>query len=228
MPATATPVPDLVPARMLNEFAYCPRLAYLMWVEREWADNVETLEGKHAHRRVDREPGERERLHDRSIQLSSPELGVTAVLDLVERDGRRARPVDYKRGKRPPVAGGVYEPERVQLCIQGLLLREAGYTANEGLIYYVASRERVRVRFTKALVERTLELWPRCAGPWRPACCRRPSKTAPSAPAAPWSRSACRRRPGSCARAAASRARSRPPIPRPTRWWSRSRAPACG
>ncbi len=158
MPATATSVPDLVPARMLNEFAYCPRLAYLMWVEREWADNVETLEGKHAHRRVDREPGERERLHDRSLQLASAELGLTAVLDLVERDGRRARPVDYKRGKRPPVAGGVYEPERVQLCVQGLLLRGAGYTSNEGLIYYVASRERVRVRFTKALVERTLEL----------------------------------------------------------------------
>ncbi len=156
--AAATSVPDLVPARMLNEYAYCPRLAYLMWVDREWADNVETLEGKHAHRRVDREPGERERLHDRSIRLSSTELGVTAVLDLVERAGRRARPVDYKRGKRPPVAGGVYEPERVQLCVQGLLLREAGYTSNEGLIYYVASRERVRVRFTKALVERTLEL----------------------------------------------------------------------
>ena len=25
-------LPDLIPARMLNEFAYCPRLAYLEWV----------------------------------------------------------------------------------------------------------------------------------------------------------------------------------------------------
>jgi CRISPR-associated endonuclease Cas1/CRISPR-associated protein Cas4 len=151
-------VPELVPARMLNEFAYCPRLAYLMWVQREWAENVETLEGKHAHRRVDKEPGERAVIHDRSVQLTSAELGLTAVLDLVERDGRRARPVDYKRGKRPPVAEGAYEPERVQLCAQGLLLREHGYVANEGLIYYVASKERVRIRFTQALVERTLEL----------------------------------------------------------------------
>jgi CRISPR-associated protein Cas1 len=151
-------VPDLVPARMLNEFAYCPRLAYLMWVQREWAENVETLEGKHAHRRVDKEPGERAVIHDRSVQLSSARLGLTAVLDVVERDGRRARPVDYKRGKRPPVAEGAYEPERVQLCAQGLLLREHGYTANEGLIYYVASKERVRIRFTQALVERTLGL----------------------------------------------------------------------
>ncbi len=28
-------LPDLVPARMLNEFAYCPRLAYLEWVQGE-------------------------------------------------------------------------------------------------------------------------------------------------------------------------------------------------
>jgi CRISPR-associated protein Cas1 len=38
-----------IPARMLNEFAYCPRLAYLEWVQGEWADNVETLEGSHTH-----------------------------------------------------------------------------------------------------------------------------------------------------------------------------------
>jgi CRISPR-associated endonuclease Cas1/CRISPR-associated protein Cas4 len=143
---------------MLNEFAYCPRLVYLMWVQKEWAENVETLEGKHAHRRVDKEPGERAQVHNRSVELSSAALGLIAVCDLVERDGRRARPVDYKRGKRPPVADGAYEPERVQLCAQGLLLREHGYTTNEGLLYYVASKERVRVRFTRALVERTLEL----------------------------------------------------------------------
>ena len=25
--------PDLLPARMVNEFAYCPRLAYMEWVQ---------------------------------------------------------------------------------------------------------------------------------------------------------------------------------------------------
>jgi len=33
-------VPELVPARMLNEFCYCPRLAYLEWVQGEFADAV--------------------------------------------------------------------------------------------------------------------------------------------------------------------------------------------
>ena len=28
-----SPLPDLVPARMVNEFVYCPRLAWLEWVQ---------------------------------------------------------------------------------------------------------------------------------------------------------------------------------------------------
>lgn len=158
-PNPAHQPPPAVPARMLNEYAYCPRLAYMMWVQQEWADNVETLEGKHAHRRVDAGDGARATLHKRSVHLTSEALGLTAVCDLVERgDGRRVRPVDYKRGKRPPVVGGAYEPERVQLCAQGLLLREHGFETHEGILYYVASKERVRVRFTPHLVERTQEL----------------------------------------------------------------------
>ena len=47
-------VPELIPARMLNEFAYCPRLAYLEWVQGEFADNLERREGRLRHRRVDR------------------------------------------------------------------------------------------------------------------------------------------------------------------------------
>ena len=46
-------VPDLIPARMLNEFSYCPRLAYLEWVQGEFADSLDTLEGRFGHRRVD-------------------------------------------------------------------------------------------------------------------------------------------------------------------------------
>lgn len=155
----ATPdLPPLVPARMLNEYAYCPRLAYLEWVQGEWADNVETLEGKHAHRRVDREATRGEGIHRRSLHLSSERLGLTAVIDLVEGDGERVRPVDYKRGARPAVAGGAWEPERVQLCAQGLLLREHGFRCDEGVLYFVRSKQRVRVRLSAALVARTGEL----------------------------------------------------------------------
>ena len=42
---------QLVPARMVNEWVYCPRLAYLEWVEGEWAANADTAQGNRMHAR---------------------------------------------------------------------------------------------------------------------------------------------------------------------------------
>jgi len=150
----------LLPARMVNEYQYCPRLAYLEWVQGEWRESADTVEGRHAHRRVDRQSGdlpspansdEDERIHARSIVLSSTRLGLIARMDLVEGDGASVTPVDYKRGKRPHIPRGAYDPERVQLCVQGMILEEHGYTCEEGVLYYVAGRERVRVPLDEEL-----------------------------------------------------------------------------
>lgn len=157
----------LLPARMVNEYQYCPRLAYLEWVQGEWADSADTVEGRHSHRRVDRpggklpEPGsdgseEGEKFHARSVTLSSTRLGLIAKIDLVEAEGSTVTPVDYKRGKRPHVAKGAYDPERVQLCVQGLLLREHGYECTEGVLYFAGSKERVTVVFDDELEEKTV------------------------------------------------------------------------
>jgi CRISP-associated protein Cas1 len=152
----------LLPARMVNEYQYCPRLCYLEWVQGEWSESADTVEGRHAHRRVDRSSGDlpsasavasaqAERLHARSITLSSDSLGLIARMDLVEATGNRVTPVDYKRGKRPHVARGAYDPERVQLCVQGMILEEHGYTCDQGVLYFAESRERVSVAFDEEL-----------------------------------------------------------------------------
>lgn len=154
----------LLPARMVNEFVYCPRLAYLEWVQGEWADSADTVEGSIGHRRVDRpsrrlpaaaDLGADDRIHARSITLSSMRLGLVAKLDLVEADGGQVTPVDYKRGKRPHVEKGAYLPERVQLCLQGLLLEDHGYECEAGILYFIASKERVRVEFDAELRRET-------------------------------------------------------------------------
>ena len=167
LPLEAPPLPEdapFLPARMVNEYVYCPRLAYLEWVQGEWAESADTVAGTHAHRRVDREDrplppadalGEADRPRTRSVTLSSRRLGLVARIDLVESDGESVVPVDYKRGKRPHVAVGAYEPERVQLCVQGLLLEENGYRCTEGVLYFAESRERVRVVFDEELREAT-------------------------------------------------------------------------
>ena len=66
-------------------------------------------------------------------------------------------PVDTKKGRRPHVAEGAYEPERVQVCAQALILEDAGYRVAEGAIWYVGSRERVRIALDDAHRMRTRE-----------------------------------------------------------------------
>lgn len=158
--------PDLVPARMLNEHAYCPRLAYLEWVQGDFTDNADTLDGQFQHRNVNVETGSlpdpdeppRERLHARSVMLSAPGVGLVARMDLIEAEGTRVTPVDYKRGRAPDVAEGAWEPERVQLCAQALVLEENGYQVDHGVLYFVTSKQRVEVPIDDQLRERTREL----------------------------------------------------------------------
>jgi len=156
-------VPELVPVRMLNEFTYCPRLMYLEWVQRDFADNADTVEGRYCHRRVDRPSGRLEQVdpavaHARSVELAAPRIGLTAKMDLVEAEGAHATPVDYKRGSPPDIPERAWEPERVQLCAQGLILEENGYTCEKGVLYFVEAKQRVEIPFDAALRARTAGL----------------------------------------------------------------------
>lgn len=156
-------MPELLPARMINEYAYCPRLFYLEWVQSQFVDNLETVQGREVHRRVDIESGDigeddhRPRVA-RSVLLSSNRLGLIAKIDLVESSGGEVSPVDYKRGTAPNIPERAFEPERVQLCVQGMILRESGYRCSRGVLYFAGSRERVEVEFDESLCKRTTEL----------------------------------------------------------------------
>jgi CRISP-associated protein Cas1 len=167
MSSAAAFSPEQLPARMINEFSYCPRLFYLEYVQQEWDQSADTLEGKFVHRRVDSQSGaapaadqveETVRIHARSIDVGSDTLGAIARIDLLEGENGWVTPVDYKRGSAPDIPEQAWEPERVQLCLQGMLLRDNGYNCDEGVIYYAKSQERVPVAFTTELIERTLEL----------------------------------------------------------------------
>jgi len=161
-------LPDTVPARMVNEFVYCPRLAYLEWVQGDFEDSADTVEGRFRHRVVDREggrlpaPEEAEsedaahRLHARSVWLSASEEQLTARIDLLEGEGLTVTPVDYKRGAAPDhLPEHAWEADRVQVCAQGLVLRANGYTCDGAVLYYAESKTRVPVPFDEALVTRT-------------------------------------------------------------------------
>lgn len=148
----------LIPVRNLNQFVYCPRLAYLQWVQSEWADNEFTVEGTWVHRRVDSRDGwipdpDQEmdfRRQSRSVTLSAPVEGLVAKLDLVDASAAEAVPVEYKRG-RPPVQPS----DLIQLAAQALVLRENGWKVERGFFYYAETREKLEVVFDLELMERT-------------------------------------------------------------------------
>jgi CRISPR-associated protein Cas1 len=174
---------SLLPVRMLNEYAYCPRLFHLMHVEGRFVDNQFTIEGRTAHRRVDQvdhvlpdalaasgeaaapttnalfpEDNDDPPVISRSVPLASETLGITAKLDLVSSAGDEAVPVETKRGRVPNNPERSWEPERVQLMAQGLLLREAGYRCDHGMLYFAGSRTRVMIDFTPELEARTRQV----------------------------------------------------------------------
>lgn len=177
-----SPEPVILPARMLNEYVYCPRLFYLEFVEGIFLHNADTLEGAAQHKRVDTGKGElppakkkiegakkgvaeqtteREIIHSRSVSLFSERLGVTAKLDLVEwqKSGNghapQVCPVEYKKGAPREGDEGyeIWDADRMQLGLQIFLLRENGYSCDNGVIYYRENRQRVHLEYDEKLEE---------------------------------------------------------------------------
>jgi len=156
-------LPPLVPARILNEHVYCPRLAYLEWVDQRFEDNADTAHGTFVHRRVHDEQGappepesDQPRPASTGVNLSSEELGLIAKVDLLEPRDATVVPIEYKRGRPRSDDEPLWEPELVQLCAQVLLLREAGYRVEHAEVYFAETRTRHRIPVDDELVERTL------------------------------------------------------------------------
>jgi CRISPR-associated protein Cas1 len=165
-------LPDYLPARMVNEFAYCPRLFFYEWVEGLFTESVDTVEGSIQHRRVDAKATPLpdaadlpQSIHSRSVTLSSERLRVIAKMDLVEVEGGVVTPVDYKHGHPRDGEDGLelWPSDRAQLAVQGIVLRENGYQCEEGVAYYRKTGQRVRVAFDEAFIAETealiLEAW---------------------------------------------------------------------
>lgn len=157
-------VPETIPARMVNEYVYCPRLFYFEWVQARFVSNDDVAAGLYTHRVVDSEGGALptgdEPWHGaaRSVWLSSTLLGVSAKVDLVEPGGQgEVVPVDYKKG-RPNGEGEPWPSDRIQSVLQVLLLREAGYRCERAEIWYAETRQRVGIDVDGQTETTTIEI----------------------------------------------------------------------
>ena len=160
---------EYLPARMVNEYVYCPRLFYYEHVEGVFVESADTVEGKLEHVRVDRERQRNRKLPTakveeppkvmRSVMLSSERHRVIAKLDLAEVRGEVAVPVDYKHGRPMSTDDGpvAWSPDRVQLAVQCLVLRDNGYACDEGIVFYQKTRQRVRVTFDRETITEAIQ-----------------------------------------------------------------------
>ncbi|ADG82735.1 CRISPR-associated protein Cas4 [Thermincola potens] len=155
---------SLLPLSGIQHFAFCERQWALIHVEKQWAENVRTVEGRQLHERVD-DPYFTEKRNNikvvRSVPLVSRRLGLYGVADLIEYEHNSAadrspkiRIVEYKRGKPKPD-----ERDEVQLCAQAMCLEEMlGIKLDYAYFYYGETRHRHRVDFHEKLREKVEQL----------------------------------------------------------------------
>src|SRR5436190_15140413 len=104
---TATIDAPAIPVRALNQVTYCPRLYYLQYVDCVMPTNEHVEGGLFDHRRVDgpelahrtRKEGDAHR--SRGVQLSSAQLGISGILDVIEEKDGVSYPVETKHGSAP-------------------------------------------------------------------------------------------------------------------------------
>lgn len=152
--------PDLVPLSALQHYLYCPRQCALIHVERIWAENRATAEGRVLHERAD--SGETESRPGlrivRSLAVTSDRHSLTGICDIVEfhRDGAIV-PIEYKRGKPKS-----HRADEVQLCAQAICLEESfgipeGNIA-AGFLFYGKRQRRTSVCLDSELRTLTLSI----------------------------------------------------------------------
>jgi CRISPR-associated exonuclease Cas4 len=144
---------DPIPISALQHAIYCLRQAALIHIERVWAENRFTAEGRVLHDVTHEADSRKERGVRRvtALPLACRRLNIAGVADLVEfrrgEGGETAFPVEYKRGKPKR-----HRADEVQLCAQALCLEEmTGRAVPEGALFYGETKRRVVVPFDAEL-----------------------------------------------------------------------------
>lgn len=165
---------SLLPLSGIQHIAFCERQWALIHIERQWLDNVRTVEGHFMHERAHDSSlceDDGDHITTRAVPLMSRQLGLFGQADVVEfwpveddaQGGARLpgheglwlpKPIEYKRGK--PKAD---DRDEVQLCAQAICLEEMlGAQIATADLYYGQLRRRQRVALDERLRKRVVEL----------------------------------------------------------------------
>lgn len=148
---------DLIPISALAQYTYCPRRAALILLERQWADNLYTAEGRQVHN-IAHQSNLKQRLPDgysvRGLFLRSDRLGLVGMTDVVEFHENPPEPpqvvvVEFKRGRHKKGSQLEYH---VQLCAQVICLEEMlQMEIHKASLFFAKSQRRLDVACDQAL-----------------------------------------------------------------------------
>lgn len=154
----------------IQHFQFCKRQWSLIHIEQQWSDNEATAHGQILHKKAD-DPYIKEKRNDviisRAMHVSSKELGLYGILDVVEfhKDERgielKGRSgkwlpviVEYKRGKDKK---DIYDI--VQLVAQAICLEETlECTIEYSYLYYHRVNQKKRIEITPELRKEVVSL----------------------------------------------------------------------
>lgn len=154
----------------IQHFQFCKRQWSLIHIEQQWSDNEATAHGQILHKKAD-DPYIKEKRNDviisRAIHVSSKELGLYGILDVVEfhkdesgieLNGRSGKwlpiIVEYKRGKDKK---DIYDI--VQLVAQAICLEETlECTIDYSYLYYHSINQKKRIEITPELRKEVVSL----------------------------------------------------------------------
>lgn len=159
---------ELLDLAGLQHFCFCRRQWALIHIERQWRENLRTVEGNLLHERAHDDQLQEQRgdvTITRGMPVSSRSLGVSGICDVVEfrrspegvsihgREGLyQPTPVEYKRGSPKE-----NDADRLQLCCQAMCLEDMlCCTIPTGYLYYGETRRRTAVALDDALREKVL------------------------------------------------------------------------
>lgn len=164
---------DLLLLSGIQHIDFCERQWALIHIEKQWQENILTIEGQHLHEKADN-PDIVEKRKDliiaRAVPLASYELGLYGVADVIEftktgefdnavkipkRAGMwKPKIIEYKRGKPKNI-----DCDKVQVTAQSLCLEEMyGILIQDAEIYYGQIKHREKFVLDENLRNHTKNL----------------------------------------------------------------------
>ena len=139
-----------MPLSLVAHHAFCPRRAWLE-LQGERTDTAQMAHGTAEHAPVDEQSTSRAP-RVRALDVGSEELQLVGRCDTVEvsEDGTLTvvehKAVPVRRSSEPTF------PQRIQLALQALCLREQGYVVSGAAVWFTTTRRRVNVRLDHSLI----------------------------------------------------------------------------